>query len=96
MSVSTNLCSMKYTANTTTIPISCVPNNNLNVLTITLANTARLPAETSYSLIVNGISINANDISNYITLKFMDPTNAYAIEERTRILLTSVAHDFPI
>lgn len=40
MSVSTNLCSMKYTANTTTVPIvSCLPNTNLNILTITLGNT---------------------------------------------------------
>ena len=26
----------------------------------------------------------------------MDPTNSYAIEQKTRILLTSVAHDFAI
>ena len=97
MFVSTNLCSMKYTANTTIVPIvSCVPNNNLNVLTITLGNTARLPALSSYSITVNGISIDSTQMSNYITLDFKDPTNAYAIEKRTRILLTSVAHDFAI
>ena len=97
MFVSTNLCSMKYSANSTTVPIvSCLPNNNLNVLTITLGNTARLPALTSYSITVNGISIDSTQMSNYITLDFKDPTNAYAIEKRTRILLTSVAHDFAI
>ena len=80
MFVSTNLCSMKYSANSTIVPIvSCLPNNNLNVLTITLGNTARLPALTSYSITVNGISIDSTQMSNYITLDFKDPTNAYAI-----------------
>jgi len=72
---------MKYTSNNIGIPItSCSPSTNLNVLTISLANTARLPALTSYSLIVNGISIVAASISNYIRLQVMDPTGSYSIE----------------
>ena len=96
MSIATNLCSMTY-ANGTVVPIaSCVSSTNLTILTITLGNTARLPGDTSYSIVLNGISITASQISNYITLQFKDPTNAYVIEERTRILITSVANDFPI
>lgn len=94
--VSTDLCFMQY-ANGTTIPIaSCTPNVNQNVLTITLANTAQLPASTPYSIVINGMSIDATQISNYLTFKVMDPTNAYTIEEKTKILMTSVAQDFPI
>jgi hypothetical protein len=78
--VSTNLCSMIYTATNVTVPVkSCTPNTNLNVLTVTLGNTARLPAATSYSLLINGISIDATQISNYINFQFMDPTGSYAI-----------------
>jgi len=94
--VSTNLCSMQY-SNGTSIPIaSCLPNVNQNILTITLANTEQLPFNTQYSIVINGMSIDATQISNYITFQVMDPTNAYAIEQKTRILLTSVAQDFPI
>lgn len=63
---------------------------------MTLGNTAQLPAGTAYSIVINGMSIDASQISNYLTFRVMDPTNAYAIEERTRILMTSVAQDFPI
>ena len=95
--VSTNLCSMIYTYSNVTIPISsCAPNTNLNVLTVTLGNSARLPAATSYSLLINGISIDSSQISNYITFQFMDPTGSYAIEQKTSILTTSVSQNFPI
>jgi hypothetical protein len=97
MYVSTNLCSMKYSANSASIPVtSCSPNNNLNVLNIQLANTARLPGLNSYSLIVNGISIDASQIENYIQLQVMDPTGSYAIESKNVILITSVTQNFPI
>lgn len=80
MFVSTNLCSMLYTAGSVSVPVkSCTPNTNLNVLTITLGNTARLPALTSYSLLINGISIDGSQISNYIKFQFMDPTGSYSI-----------------
>jgi hypothetical protein len=95
--VSTNLCSMTYAGTGTAVPIlSCLPNTNLNQLTITLGNTARLPAGTAYSVVVNGMSIDASQISNYLTFQVMDPTGSYPIEQKTRILLTSVAQDFPI
>jgi hypothetical protein len=94
--VSTDLCSMQY-SNGTAVPIaSCVPNVNQNVLTITLANTAQLPFNTAYSIVINGMSIDATQISNYITFQVKDPTNSYAIEQKTKILTTSVAQDFPI
>jgi hypothetical protein len=65
----------------TVIPISsCTPNTNLNVLTIQLNNAARLPSLQNYELKVNGISIDASQISNYITFKIMDPTGSYSIE----------------
>ena len=95
--MSTNLCEMSYSANATVIPIaSCVSSNNRDVLTVTLGNTARLASGTKYKLVVNGMSIDSAKISHYVTLQYKDPTNAYAIEERTRILMTSVAHDFAI
>lgn len=79
MSVSTNVCTMLDGA--TNIPItSCTPNTNLNILTVTLNNQARLPSLRSYSLKVNGISIDASSISNYITLMIKDPTGSYTIE----------------
>jgi hypothetical protein len=88
---------MLYTSNNVTIPVaSCTPNTNLNVLTVTLGNTARLPSSTTYSLLINGISIDSNQISNYIHFQFMDPTGSYAIEQKTSILLTSVSQNFPI
>ena len=80
MFVSTNLCSMIYTSTNVSVPVkSCTPNTNLNVLTVTLANTARLPGLTSYSLLINGISIDGSQISNYVNFQFMDPTGSYAI-----------------
>lgn len=97
MYVSTNLCSMMYTSNSLIIPVtSCSPNNNLNVLTIQLANTVRLPGLNSYSLVVNGISIDSAQIQNYIQLLLMDPTGSYAIEQKSVILIPSVTQDFPI
>lgn len=97
MYVATSLCHMTYTGNGVAIPItSCSPNTNLNVLTIQLANTARLPGLTSYSLVINGISIDATQISNYIQLQLMDPSGSYAIEQKSVILIPSVAQDFPI
>ena len=65
---------------TTVIPItSCTPNTNLNILTIQLNNANRLLSLRSYQLKVNGISIDATQISNYITFKIMDPTGSYSI-----------------
>lgn len=80
MYVATNLCQMTYSSNGVSIPIAtCSPNTNLNVLTIRLATTARLPALNSYSLIINGITIDATQISNYVQLQVMDPSGSYAI-----------------
>lgn len=95
--VSTNLCGMTYSSNNANIPIaSCSPNTNLNVLTLNLANTVRLPGLTSYSIVINGISIDASQLSNYIQLKVMDPTGSYSIEQKSVILTPSVAQNFPI
>lgn len=78
--VSTNLCSLIYTNTNTSIPVtSCTPNTNLNVLTVTLANTARLPGLTNYTLKINGMAIDATQISNYINFQVMDPTGSYVI-----------------
>ena len=79
--VSTNLCSLTYTGNpNNTVPVaSCTPSTNLNVLTVTLANSARLPGLTNYTLQINGMSIDASSISNYITFQLMDPTGSYTI-----------------
>lgn len=97
MFVSTNLCSMVYVSTGVAVPVvSCTPNVNLNVLSIKLGNTARLPSLTAYSIIINGISIDASQISTYMTFQFMDPTGSYAVEQKTKILMTSVAQNFPI
>lgn len=97
MSVSTSLCSMMYSASNASIPISsCTPNTNLNILTITLANSVKLPALSSYALVVNGISIDASQILNYIQLQVMDSTGSYVIEQKSVILIPSVAQNFPI
>ncbi len=97
MYVSTNMCSMMYSSSSLAIPVaSCSPNNNLNVLTINLANSARLPALTSYSLIINGISIDSSQIQNYVQLLVMDPSGSYAIEQKSVILIPSVTQNFPI
>lgn len=78
--VSTNLCSLIYTNTNTSIPVtSCTPSTNLNVLTVTLANTARLPGLTNYTLKINGMAIDATQISNYINFQVMDPTGSYVI-----------------
>lgn len=97
MYVATSLCSLTYSSNSAAIPVtSCAPNTNLNVLTVQLANTARLPGLTSYSLLVNGITIDATQISNYVQLQVMDPTGSYAIEQKSVILIPSVTQNFPI
>ena len=41
-------------------------------------------------------SIDNTTVNNYLTLQLMDPTNAYSIEEKTIILMTSVQQSFPI
>lgn len=81
MSVTTNLCSMIYTSLNTSVPISyCGSNaNNITGIMVTLANTARLPGLTSYSLIINGVSISSSALWNYITLQVMDPTGSYIV-----------------
>ena len=97
MYVATSLCSLTYSSNATAVPLtSCAPNTNLNVLTVQLANSARLPGLTSYSLLVNGITIDASQISNYVQLQVMDPTGSYAIEQKNVILIPSVTQNFPI
>lgn len=97
MYVATSLCKMTYSSNGANIPVtSCSPNTNLNVITIQLANTARLPGLTSYTLVINGITIDASQISNYIQLQVMDPSGSYAIEQKSVILIPSVAQNFPI
>lgn len=97
MFVSTDRCSMTYASTHATVNVvSCTPNTNLNVMTIVLGNTQRLPSLTSYEMLINGISIDASQRSNYITFQVMDPTGSYAIEQKTVILLTSVARSFPI
>lgn len=95
--VSTNLCSMRYSSTNATIPVtSCAPNTDMNVLTVSLGNAARLPASTTYALTVNGMSIDSGERSNYVKLQVMDPTGSYSIEEKTVILITSVVQNFPI
>lgn len=95
--VSTNLCSMLYSTSNVTIPVtSCAPNTDMNVLTVSLGNAARLPASTTYALTVNGMSIDSGERSNYVKLQVMDPTGSYSIEEKTVILITSVVQNFPI
>jgi hypothetical protein len=80
MFVSTSLCKMTYTSSGVAVPVaSCSPNTNLNVLTIQLATASRLAGLTSYSLVINGISIDASQISNYVQLQVMDPSGSYAI-----------------
>jgi hypothetical protein len=97
MFVATSLCKMTYTSSAVSIPIaSCTPNTNLNVLTISLATTARLPGLNSYSLVINGISIDASQIENYVQLQVMDPSGSYAIEQKSVILIPSVTQNFPI
>lgn len=60
MYVSTNLCSMVYTSTGSAVPVTtCTPNTDKNVLTVSLGNTARLPAGSNYSLTVNGMSIDS-------------------------------------
>jgi hypothetical protein len=92
MSVTTNLCSMMNNLNTS-IPIAyCGSNaNNITGIMVTLANSARLPGLTSYSLIINGISISSTAL-----WQVMDPTGSYVVEQKSVILITSVAQDFPI
>ena len=78
--VSTNLCSMIYSNTSVPVPIlSCSVNTNLNVLTVTLNTTSTLPSSTFYSLLVNGISIDSTEISNYFQLQVMDATGSYPI-----------------
>jgi hypothetical protein len=61
MFVATNLCQFVYSSNGVVIPVgSCAPDTNLRVLTLTLGTTARLPALTSYTLTLNGISIDSS------------------------------------
>lgn len=97
MYVATSLCKMTYTSSGIAVPItSCSPNTNLNVLTIQLANPARLAGLTSYTVVVNGITIDATQISNYIQLQVMDPTGSYSIEQKSVILIPSVEQNFPI
>ena len=64
MSVSTTLCTLSFGG--TPVNITCSSDNNLVILTVKLANTARLPAESTYELVINGISINSSAISNYV------------------------------
>lgn len=80
MYVATNLCQFKYSVTGVAIPVgSCTPDTNLKVLTLTLGTTARLAALTSYTLTLNGISIDSSQISQYILLQIMDPTGSYSI-----------------
>jgi hypothetical protein len=80
MYVATNLCQIKYTSTGVAIPVgSCAPDTNLKILTLTLGTTARLAALTSYTLTLNGISIDSSQISQYILLQIMDPTGSYSI-----------------
>jgi len=78
MYVSTSLCSLVYSSTTVSIT-SCTPNTNLNVLTISLGNNARLPGLNNYTLTINGISIDKTAKSNYISFTIMDPSGSYAI-----------------
>jgi hypothetical protein len=95
--VSTNLCAMRYSSNNVSIAVaSCTPNTNLTALSLKLANTARLPALSSYSVVVNGMSIDSKAVLNYVQLQVMDPTGSYAIEQKTVQLMTSVEQNFPI
>jgi len=66
----TDMCSMMYTNINTSIPIASCGSaaNNITGIIVTMANTAILPALNSYSLIINGISIDATSLENYITL----------------------------
>jgi hypothetical protein len=80
MYVATNLCQFKYTSTGVAIPVgSCAPDTNLKILTLALGTTARLAALTSYTLTLNGISIDSSQISQYILLQIMDPTGSYSI-----------------
>ena len=90
MTVATNRCYLSAT-NGTTIPVSCVSSSDNKNVTVTMTSTGFYKIG-NYTLVVYGVGITKNTLSQSITFYLYDDTIQYVIESGVRILMTTIAN----
>jgi hypothetical protein len=90
MTVATNRCYLSAT-NGSTIPVTCVSSSDNKNVTVTMKSTGFYQIG-NYTLIVYGVGITENTLSQSISFYLYDDTVQYIIESGVRILMTTIAN----
>lgn len=90
MTVATNRCYLSA-ASGASIPVTCASSSDNQNVTATMTSSGFYPIG-NFTLIVYGIGITKNTLSQSITLYLYDDTIQYVIESGVRILMTTIAN----
>ena len=97
MSIATNICHV-YLSDGTQVSSTCSStedNKNVSIAMVDTNNVYHYAAN-NFTVSVSGVSIDANEISQSMTVYLQDSTGEYTIETGTRILTTTVAYPHTI
>ena len=97
MSIATDVCHV-YLPNNTEVESTCSSTEDNKNVSITMVDTYgayHYPAD-NFTVEVSGVSIDASEISQSMTIYLQDSTGLYTVETGTRILTTTVAYPYTI
>lgn len=90
MTVATNTCFLTA-SNGTSIPVACISSTDNTNVTVALSGTIDFYPAGNFTLVVYGMGISSNSLSQSMTLYLYDSPVQYVIETGVRILMTTIA-----
>lgn len=90
MTVATDICFLTA-SNGTSIPVTCISSTDNTNVTVTLLGSLGFYPAGNFTLVVYGMGISSNSLSQSMTLYLYDSAIQYVIETGVRILMTTIA-----